>query len=300
MRRGGHYRAPRDHTAPARWRVTARASLAPRMYRTLTAAGCSARTASMSLTIVSSFTSQPARRLPWPRSARPARPRSAPRLTIASAHFRARPPSNAGVGHGTNSPAGRLCRSPRPLRPPVPRWMGPKIRLPRAECCAGHWSPTKVSVHNPITGLSQRSPRRLRPSVERSRGDGRATRGAGEPRTTSPGNKGAMSTKREVTPEPANAQSSPLASGSVRFGSRASVQRRGRLAAARSRSCSSPSLARSHSCSCSSPRSPGRAARRAGPSGCSARSPMTAPGAAVPVANRSRGASYRKATHLLA
>jgi hypothetical protein len=40
--------------------------------------------------------------------------------------------------------------------------------------------------------------------------------GAGDPRTTSPRTKGAMSTKREVTPEPVSAQRSPLASGSVR------------------------------------------------------------------------------------
>jgi len=37
-----------------------------------------------------------------------------------------------------------------------------------------------------------------------------------DPHTISPRKKGAMSTKREVTPEPAGAQRSPLASGSVR------------------------------------------------------------------------------------
>jgi hypothetical protein len=97
--------------------------------------------------------------------------------------------------------------------------------------------------------------------------------------------RGAMSTKREVTPEPASAQRSPLASGSVRFASISSEARSVWLRRC-SRSCWSPSLARSRSCSCSSPRSPGGAARRAGTSACSARSPMTAPGAPVPVANR--------------
>ena len=137
-----------------------------------------------------------------------------------------------------------------------------------------------VSEHKPITGLSQRSSHRPRPSVGRPRGLGERVIRARPRRVTT------VRCRRSARSRQNQRVRSARRLPAVRFASISSEARSAWLRRC-SRSCSSPSLARSRSCSCSSPQSPGGAARRAGPSACSARSPITAPGAAVPVANRS-------------
>ena len=113
-------------------------------------------------------------------------------------------------GNG-NSSAGRNADSFRPLRPRVRRWMGPKIGLPRAECRAVHWSPTTWRNRDQLPASAT-----VKPSAAAVGRTAARTWGASDPHMTTPRNKSAMSMKRRVTPEPASAQRSPLASGSVR------------------------------------------------------------------------------------
>jgi hypothetical protein len=225
-------------------------------------------------------------RLLWRRSTSPALGQSALRLAIAFAHFRARLPSRAGVEHGANSPAGRLC-SVASATATTGATLG-RSEDP-APACGRSRRPlvsNKVSEHKPITGLGQRSSHRPRPSVGRPRGLGERMIRAPPRRVTRVRCRQSVSSRQNQRVRRARRLRA------VRFASISSEARSAWLRRC-SRSCSSPSLARSRPFSCSSPRSPGGAARRAGPSACSARSPMTAPGAAVPVANRSLRRRHR-------
>jgi hypothetical protein len=231
------------------------------------------------------------RRLDWSHISRiglpgPARGRRSAGVALGFAHFRARPRSKAGVGHGTNSPAGRVCRV-------ASATATTGVTLGRSEdpapACGMSRRPlvsNKVSEHKPITGLSQRSSHRPRPSVGRPRGLGERVIRARPRRVTR------VRCRRSARSRQNQRVRSARRLRAVRFASISSEARSAWLRRC-SRSCWSPSLARSRSCSCSSPRSPGGGARRAGPSACSARSTMTAPAAAVPVANRSLRRRHR-------
>jgi hypothetical protein len=142
----------------------------------------------------------------------PARGRSA-----NGAHDRIRPLPSAAAVEGRSGARDQLTG-----RPLMQSHLGHCDR----RCHAGWVRRSGSRLRNvaQATGLQQgvgtQTDHRPRPEVKPSAAtvDRTAARTwrAGDPRTTSPRNKGAMSTKREVTLEPASAQRAPLASGSVR------------------------------------------------------------------------------------
>jgi len=129
---------------------------------------------------------------------------------LSFAHFRARPSSKAGVRQR------QLIRRPQCRLVSAIATTGATLdgSEDRAPACGMSRGPL---VSNNVEEQNQsRASATIKPSAAAVGRTAARTWGASDPHMTTPRNKSAMSMKRRVTPEPASAQRSPLASGSVR------------------------------------------------------------------------------------